>query len=101
MLRYITPGAGAFPRALGARYRLPLPRAGSTRAKGSDLGRRWGGALKAGSPALGAMSSVAGSGGGLGAQKQYSPCRNLWEEGSFLEPPSWGLGAAAITVPSQ
>ena len=64
-------------------------------------GRRWGGALKAGSPALGAMSSVAGSGGGLGAQKQYSPCRNLWEEGSFLEPPSWGLGAAATTVPSQ
>jgi hypothetical protein len=40
------------------------------------------------------MSSAAGSGGGLGARKQYSPYRNLWEEGSFLEPPSWGLGAA-------
>ena len=39
------------------------------------------------------MSSAAGGGGGLGAQKQYSPCRILQEELSFPER-SWGLGAA-------
>jgi hypothetical protein len=43
------------------------------------------------------MSSAGGSGGGLGAQKQYSPCGALKEEVSFPERP-WGLPAGVGAV---
>jgi len=57
--------------------------------------RRWGAErLKPGLPAPPAMSSAAGSGAGLGAQKQYSPCGALREELSFQVP----IGVSAVEL---